>query len=202
MKKITLFLSIIFYFSLANADNGKVNGFVNTVANNVIKITSNSEYSISTKASKFRSLMDKDFNTSWMSRFALGRLYNSLDSKQKNLYLKEYQNYLLYSYLPNLLKYSNETFKITKTEQTGKRNVTVHTEILRKDGRPPIQISYVVRKNKNQPENMQIIDIVVEGISTIMSQRSEFKEITTNSGFDHLVKLLHNKNQKMAAQYS
>ncbi len=202
MKKIALFLTIIFSAFLSQAQNEKMEAFVDDIATQVIKIASNKDYSISAKTSHFKKLMEKNFDTEWMAKFAIGRLYKSLDEKQKAEYLNQYETYLLYSYLPNLLRYTDESFKIINTEQSGKRNFAVHTEIIRKDGKPPVKTTYIIRPIDDDQTQFKIIDIVVEGISTIMSERSEFKEITTNSGADHLIKLLANKNAKLAAQYS
>jgi len=200
MKKFALFLTLIF-LQISYADDGNVKSFINLVANDVIKVAGNDSYSQKQKAAHMMEIMRTNFNVKWMSKFVLGSSYKDLNDKQKDEYYNSYQKYLLYSYLPNLLQYSDETFKILEVRRMGDRDYTVDTEIIRHNGKPPIKIGYHVKTSKTG-DSMKIVDIIAEGISAILSQRSEFKEITQNSGVSGLIKLINNKNVQFNQQYS
>lgn len=210
--KVNLFILIIMPFFLilnSNAENDAsdedikaVRAFINSVAKEVISVAGNQSYSKKQKASHMKQIMLEQFDVKWMARFALGRGYVDLTDNQKHEYYKQYEKYLLYSYLPNLLKYTDETFRIKSIKKTGRRDYSVETEILRHDGNPPIQLDYHVRQSKKNPHSFQIIDIVVEGISAILSQRSEFAEIVHKSGVAGLIKLIEDKNTQYDKQYT
>lgn len=199
----------LFFILNANANNdtsgqdtARVRAFIDSVSKEVIHVADNSSYSEKQKASRIKQIMLKRFNVKWMARFALGRGYMDLTDHQKQEYYQQYEKYLLYSYLPNLLKYTDETFKIKSIKKTGRRDYAVETEIIRHDGNPPIQLNYHVRQAKDDPNDFQIIDIIVEGISAILSQRSEFTEITHKSGVAGLITLIEAKNTQYDKQYT
>ena len=78
--------------------------------------------------------------------------------------------------------------------------MTVETQILRTNGQPPISINYQVKPKTDNPEEYQVIDVVVEGISAIMSQRSEFSSIVQQSGVDSFITQLKTKTAQLQAK--
>jgi phospholipid transport system substrate-binding protein len=95
-----------------------------------------------------------------------------------------YQLFLLNSYIPNFKKYSNQNIKINQiTKQDD--GYLVSTRIERPEGEA-VKISYLVKNNK-------ICDIIVEGVSLIAVQRSDFSTILSQSGVDGLINKLDAK---------
>jgi phospholipid transport system substrate-binding protein len=201
-KTLIIVIALIFHFNISYADEASVRSFINDVANQVIKIASNESASKRQKASGIMNILEANFDVPWMSKFVLGAAYRDLTSDQQQVYTDQYQKYLLYSYLPNLLKYSNETFKIIDIKQTGQYDYTANTQVIRTDGKPPIQISYHIKISKNNPNLYKAIDIVVEGVSALLSERSEFQEIVQQSGVSQLITLIENKNKQFDQEYS
>ncbi|MEQ9115601.1 MAG: ABC transporter substrate-binding protein [Rickettsiales bacterium] len=198
MRKL-IFIAILLINTASLADEG-VKKFINGVADRVISVAGNKSYSKKQKAAHMMEVMKSNFNIRWMSKFVLGSSYRDLNDKQKSTYYNSYQKYLLYSYLPNLLQYSNETFRIISVKEMGKKDCTVETEIIRHNGKPPIKLSYHVKKRSNG--SYKVVDIIAEGISAILSQRSEFKEIIQQSGVNGLIDLIKNKNIQFDKDYA
>lgn len=204
MRSILIILITLIATAIdTNADNSKeVENFINKTANQVIMIAGNENYTTKQKVSGMMRMMQKNFNVHWMGKFVLGRGYLNLTPEEQRIYYKQYEKYLLYSYLPNLFKYSNETFKINNVIKTGNYDYTVETSVIRHDGNPPIKINYHVKQSKKNPNSFKIIDIVAEGISAILSQRSEFGEIIQQSGVKGLIHLIEQKNIQFDKEYS
>jgi phospholipid transport system substrate-binding protein len=69
-------------------------------------------------------------------------------------------------------------------------DVTVHNQYIRPGGKP-IQLDYQMRKTEG---GWKIYDIVVEGVSLVLTYRSEFDAVVKQQGIDGLIKRLAEKN--------
>ena len=69
------------------------------------------------------------------------------------------------------------------TAPAGKRDIYVRSQILRPDG-PPLAADWRVRKIE---EEFKVIDLKIEGISMVITQRDEFMAKIASSGLDELI---------------
>ena len=69
--------------------------------------------------------------------------------------------------------------------------VTVRNQYVR-PGRPPVPVDYAMRKS---PEGWKIYDIVIEGVSLVLTYRAEFDQIVRASGVDGLIRRMAEKNR-------
>jgi phospholipid transport system substrate-binding protein len=74
--------------------------------------------------------------------------------------------------------------------------VTVHNTFKRASGGKPVGFDYAMRKTE---QGWKIYDIVVEGVSLVLTYRSEFDGVVRQSGVDGLIKALASKNAPAAA---
>jgi phospholipid transport system substrate-binding protein len=198
IKKYALVIIFIANSHLAAADPlQNVQTYINDLANQVIDVVKNKSTSKQFKTDKIFGLLQANFNLNWMSKFVIAQNYRQLSADQKTTYQTTYGLYFLYSYLPNLMKYTDESFKIIKVLESSPGNYTVQTQILRTNGQPPISIDYQVKPKQNNPEQYQIVDVVVEGVSAIMSQRSEFSSIIQQSGMNGFLSQIQAKTQML-----
>ena len=77
----------------------------------------------------------------------------------------------------------------------GDKEVTVRNQYMRAGGKP-VQIDYSMHKTDG---GWKIYDIVVEGVSLVLTYRSEFDAIVKQEGVEGLIKRLATKNTPPAA---
>jgi phospholipid transport system substrate-binding protein len=184
-KFIPILIIFIFLSNTSIASTQDVENFVDKVADRIIKIVTNKNSSEKTKSSQILKMINDEFDVKWMSRFTLGRSYRKLSDSQQESYIDLYTQYLCNNYSPILMKYSDESYKISKVMKTGSKDYDVDVSILRKGGAPAIALRYHVKEVS--PDSYKAVDMVVEGISTILSQRSEFSYIVQEKGIDGLL---------------
>ncbi len=183
IKAIAFFLCLVLIPSqFSSASEEDIKKFVSHVADDIIKIVKNDNTSKDYKANKLLRIIKSNFDTPWMSKFVLGRDYKTLSSNQKKKYKKLYENYLRNTYFPILMKYDNESYSITRVIKTGTNHYNVAVRIM-KAGRSPIDMDYTV---KYQGGGYKLLDMSIEGVSTIFTQRSEFASVLKQSGTDAL----------------
>ena len=92
--------------------------------------------------------------------------------------------------------YGGETFEITAAKPVDQRDTVVSTKIFRPaSGSQPIAVDWRVRSLDGR---YSIIDIVAEGISMVVTQRSEVASVVSQKGMDGLIQSMRERLQGRA----
>lgn len=199
MRLFFRFLSIFVICCSVKTSYADVQGasnFVDKIAQQVISIVKDDKLNKNMKTDQIFKLLNDNFDLKWMSKFVIGKNYRQLSDQQKSEYQDIYGKFFLYSYLPNLMKYTNESFKIDRSNTSEDGLYTIYTAIIRDNGQEPILINYQIKEKDGQ---YKVIDVIVEGVSAIMSQRSEFDSIIAQSGLDKFLVNLKAKQEQLAS---
>jgi phospholipid transport system substrate-binding protein len=125
------------------------------------------------------------------TQLAVGRPWASATPEQKERLVTEFRGMLVRVYSSAIGVYSGQTMKVLPVHMApDATEATVRNQYI-SDGRPPVAVSYAMRKT---PTGWKIYDINVEGVSLVLTYRSEFEQITRVSGIDGLIKRLAEKN--------
>jgi len=174
----------IFLVSLpASATTDDAKRYVNDLGGKVLAIISNSGESDDAKEKKLIGIFNQNVDTEWMSHFVLGRYYRQATPEQLAKYKDLYRQYVIESYVPKFRQYTGEKFQVTGVRQDGDGEYLVQTEIVRPN-QASVKVDYRIT---GKPGNLKIVDIVVEGVSLITTQRSEFGSVISREGFDSLI---------------
>ena len=158
----------------AQADTEKFIASLGDRALQVLVVDSQSE---AEREDAFRGLLSEGFDLRLISRYALGRYWRRATKEQRAEYAKLFEDFIVETYVARLSEYSGETLKVVGSRPDDQDTI-VHSEIVR-DGRPPIRVDWRVR---NGDEQLKIIDVVVEGVSMLLTQRDEFASVIQRSG--------------------
>lgn len=155
--------------------------FVATLADDAISSLTINDISRDERARRFRALMVKNFAIKGIARFVLGRHWRRATDAQQKEYLQLFEDLLVATYADRFAKYSGETLDIKKAEVRGKKDALVHSTILRVDGAKPLKVAWRVR---GKADKYRIVDIMIEGISMVQTQKSEFASFIKQNGND------------------
>ncbi len=154
--------------------------------------------SLDKREADLRALLSRSFDFQKISRFVLGRAWRTATPEQRDEYQRLFQEFVLRTYSRRLGGYSGQVFKITKAEPMGKIDAVVVTEIGRPSG-PPMKAGWRVRGGAGA---YKILDVIVEGVSMLATQRSEFASVVRSQGVDGLIEVLRVQVNKFAARAS
>ena len=157
--------------------------FVQRLGDTTIEILTNESYTDEDRMGHYRALLRDGFAVNTIARFALGRYWRAATPEVREEYLALFEEFVLDIYSKRLNGFSGETFTITKSRMIDESDTMVSTEISSTDG-PPIRVDYRVRTHDG---NLHIVDVLVEGISLIITQRSEFASIINRDGLEGLI---------------
>jgi phospholipid transport system substrate-binding protein len=130
------------------------------------------------RTAAFRGLLLRDFDVAAIGRIVLGRYWRQATPAQQAEYQRLFQDFIVAIYASRLGKYSGETLRVT-TARSGKRDIIVVKSLIQSPGKAPVQVDWLVRSAGGA---QRIIDVVVEGVSMAITQRSEFASIIQSNG--------------------
>ncbi|MDG1286008.1 MAG: ABC transporter substrate-binding protein [Rickettsiales bacterium] len=192
MKQVvlSLFLMIAFAFT-AQANEEGARKFALDTANQAVEVLA-SGTSDSAKLQSLEDLFKAAVNTDWIGRFVVGKHWRNMDATQQKSYLANYKAFLVKHYTSNFTEYAEGTeFEVTRSKVLKKNQYMVSMNIKRPTGGAAVKVDYRMRQKSGK---YAIIDIVVEGVSLLNTQRSEFSSVIQRKGFDHLIEQLQPKS--------
>ena len=125
------------------------------------------------------------------TRLAVGRAWARAAPEQRKKLVEEFRRMLVRTYSSAISAYEGQTMQVLPVRmKPGDTEVTVHNRYIRAGGKP-LPVDYAMHKTA---EGWKIYDITVEGVSLVLTYRSEFDALVKQSGIDGLIKRLEEKN--------
>ncbi len=135
-------------------------------------------------------LLDGSIDLDLVARLILARHWRTADEAQQAEYLKLFRAYALDSLASKLHIYNGQEFEITDSRPAGKKDAVVRTLIHSPD-RPSLHVDWRIREKKDG--GLVAIDLIVESVSLIVTQRSEFGAVVERRGIDGLLEELRQR---------
>ena len=142
------------------------------------------------KAAKMEDILRRGFDFQTIGRFVIGRYWNTASPQQREEYIKVFSDFVAKSYSRRLAEEAAiNGFNITNIRDLGEGDSLVQTAITRPSG-PPLNYEWRVRDGGG---GAKIVDVVVEGVSLLVTQRADFTSVAGQNGVDGLIKTLRDK---------
>ena len=129
-------------------------------------------------------LLEQPIDLDLVARLILGRYWRTTDDGQRQQYLQLFREYALANLASKLHLYRGQSFEVTGAKVVSDQDALVTSRIL-SDGQPPLQVDWRLRQRSDGC--LVTIDLIVEGVSLIVTLRSEFASVIERQGFDGLL---------------
>jgi phospholipid transport system substrate-binding protein len=129
-------------------------------------------------------VLTQSIDVELVGRLILGRHWRAADEAQRAEYQELFRSYALANLASRLHLYQGQTFEVTGAQTADDRDALVSSRINSRD-RPPLRVVWRIRELDGG--DLVAIDMVVEGVSLIVTQRSEFASVIERSGIDGLL---------------
>jgi phospholipid transport system substrate-binding protein len=152
--------------------------------------------SVRQREARFRELFHEDFDVPAIARFVLGRYWRIATPEEQHEFLRLFAEYTTLAYSHRLAQYSGETLKVTGSRAEPEGSI-VTSFILHTNGAPPARVDWRLSLTDG---GYKITDVIVEGISMAVTQRSEFASVIRRHGgqVQGLLTLLRQKTANAA----
>ena len=142
------------------------------------------------RVEKLTALLAARADVGLISRLALGRHWKELPEAQRQDYQELFRAVVIRSFARRLDGYApeaegglEERFRILGSAPAGERDTLVRSKVFPAEG-PPVALDWRLRATDAGP---LIIDLIVEGASLLVSQRSEFAAVIERQKLDGLL---------------
>lgn len=171
--------------------------FVDDIGNHALNVINDAAKDENQKHAKLRQMFSENVDIHWMGRFVLGTGWKQATEDQKKHYMQAYQQYMVAHYTANFSDYTGSKYNISdiKNEQDGE--FTVAMQIKTSKELDDISAGYRLRTDN---VGFKIVDIIIEGISLVVTQRSEFASLISQKGIDGLISSLEEKTKEESSR--
>ena len=187
-KKFYLIL-FVFALSFTNVNSIEPEIFVESTIKKATSILSNNS-SKESKIKQLKTVAKETVDINGIGLYTLGPVRKSLNTTQKEKYIKLFEQYFLKSFSSRLVDYTNPDISILGKEKLNENYTIVKSLLSGNNERPEVKIDWrIYTKNPNNP---LIRDLIIEGLSLARTQKEEFASIlNSNDGkIDALFKTL------------
>ena len=184
-----VFVVLVALANAALASGEEAARFVHRLGNQTIETLAAPDLTLDQRKDQFRGLLIRGFDIPFIGRFVIGRHWRVATPDQRGDYMALYSEFFLQTYASRIGEYSGQTFTVTGARAVNAKNFVVRTQIKRPGGQP-FNADWRVRKVDG---GYRVIDIMVEGISLAITQRSEFASVAQRIGLDGLIATLRTR---------
>ena len=124
-----------------------------------------------------------------LGRLVLGRFWRDANPRQRTMYLQLFRRYMVQTFAQRLRQYvgndpdQGPVFEVVASRPVGNMDILVQSRVL-PSGSQPLRVDWRLRE---RPDGPVVIDLVIEGISLLVTQRSEFAAVLERTGVEGLL---------------
>ena len=198
MKKILTILCATLMISTSfaqNADKSQAaKEFVESVGNKIITVASEKD-SESKKRDKIIAIIDDSIDSDWIARFVLGKNFKTSTPEQQQRFTGLYRQFMINTYGPKFKNYNGRKFTVSEVVERNGFYIA-KAEFLPRDSNVAILVDFRVKERNSK---LVILDFIVEGVSLVETQRSEFNSAISQNGMDKFMDELAERVKKLKA---
>ncbi|MDA1100487.1 MAG: ABC transporter substrate-binding protein [Proteobacteria bacterium] len=170
--------------------------FLRALADDAIAVLSDDHLDQTGRAQGFRQVLRRGFDIPAVSRFVLGRYWRAASRVEKEEFVQLFEDYMVAVYGGRLGRDSGKFLTVTSQRADGIDGAIVSSNIKRPDG-PVIMLDWRLKQGDH---GWQVVDIMAEGMSLALAQRSEFASVIRANGgkLSSLLTKLRQKTQTLA----
>ena len=169
--------------------------FIQDLGNKGIQSLTGKDLNETERRKRFENLFVGAFDYDRIGKFVLGRFRGQVNEADMKEYLSLFKDMVVRVYAARFGEYNNETFKVSGSRVVDKKvdTMIVSSKIIRPNDS---KISLEWHMYPTKSGDFKIFDVVVEGVSMALTQRSEFSSILQQGGIKKLIEELKTQKSK------
>jgi phospholipid transport system substrate-binding protein len=154
--------------------------FVKTLVLELEKLI-NSGRPADAQVAEFRAFFARRAASKLAARFVMGVTWRDMSDEQQSRMHEAFLDHVARVYVELLGSYNGQVIEVADGQDFGKKGILVRS-IARETGQEPVDVEWLVSDRGG--EGLQLIDIIIEGLSMLQSQRQEFATRLEKRGGD------------------
>ena len=183
MKKIITFATflIIIFSSVGKVHSIEADVFIQSVVNRAAK-TLSENLTKDERIEKLKDIARETVDIDGIGRYTLGSYKSKITDSQMIEYKFLFQEYFLKTFSSRLAEYSNPEIEVVSKKKLNENYTMVSSILVSTEQRPEVKIDW--RVSTKNPDNLLIMNLVIEGLSLARTQKEEFSSIIQSNDGD------------------
>jgi phospholipid transport system substrate-binding protein len=166
----------------AAAEDG-ARAFMEGLARETVEVLETTEASSPDRLARLEAILEKGFDLPYLAQLAVGRSWRDLTEDERRRFIDLFTRWALATQSARLARYAGEAFTVEGSEPAGNGDSMVATRISGGKLEQPVRVDWRVREEGGA---YRIIDVVIEGVSMVVTYRNEFQPIVEQGGVQAL----------------
>lgn len=128
-----------------------------------------------------------------IARRVLGPAWDTASPAQRTAFTLQFRRYMVRFYAQVFVLYSGEKVEYSAMETASQPDVRKVTSSISRSGEAPIQAAYRVELREGA---WRVTDIIVDGVSLVQTNQSQFKHMIARDGLDKVIAMLETRNDR------
>ncbi|WP_424814167.1 MlaC/ttg2D family ABC transporter substrate-binding protein [Roseococcus sp. YIM B11640] len=182
----------------AQMDPGRATAFIQATGDQLVAIINNASLSPAQKRERVGAILRQAVDMEGTGRFILGRWWRAASPAEQQEYLRLFEETLTRNLAGRFGEFQGVRFSLGRSQQRTEDDALV-TTIVERPGTAPLNLDWRVADVGGQP---RIVDLVAEGTSLRLTQRSEYSAVVQRGGnqVSALLTAMRGQLQQMQAQ--
>lgn len=200
MKKLIILFSTLFFTVSAAfaAQPADAEAFAEKLADEIMADVVKPAKTLEQRQDAFRRIFLSAINIKTSARFTLGRFARTTGPEQLKAYETALTDNIVRTWAGRFADYGGETIRFEGARKSEKGDFYVTSKIDIPNTENDVEVVWRVTDKKDE---LKLADLIVEGVSMLMSYRNEYAAILQQNGGDvaDLTRKLNDKNDALAA---
>ena len=168
---------------------------VKVAVNQALKIFRDQKTPLPQRRRQMRDLLAAHFDFNDMARSVLGTHWKGLPEDQRKQFVELFTAYVEYDFLNKIQAYRDLSFQFLKQITTAPGYAQVDTRV-EQPGKDPATMNFAL---KQASPDWKVTDVMINGLSLVGGNRTQFGLVIDNLGIDALMSDLRNKRTELEA---
>jgi phospholipid transport system substrate-binding protein len=162
---------------LAQAAPADAQKFIDNLGDSTVESLTGPDLSDAERDSRFRSLLESQFDLPGISKFVLARYWRAATDAERADFQRLFETLLVQAYAKKFAEYAGERFKVSSSLANDDGSITVNSRINRSNG-DVVRLDWRVA----DADGLKISDLSVDGISLRTTYRSDVASVIQSNG--------------------
>jgi phospholipid transport system substrate-binding protein len=157
---------------------GRASAFVKTIGEKLVAVV-NGPGSTQEKRQQLTQIIDGAVDVDGVAKFCLGRFWRQATPAQQKAYVDLFHQVLVTNITSKLGEYQGVKFTVGRSRQQDEDEIV--STVVDRPNNPPTNVDWVIGDPTSSPK---IIDVIAEGTSLRLTQRSDYASYLSHNNYD------------------
>jgi phospholipid transport system substrate-binding protein len=169
--------------AVGHAAEAGAEAMIDRLTRKAVHILKTTEMNSPKRQAELQALLETGFDLPYLAQLAVGRSWRELSAAERQDFIRIFTRWVLETQSARLSQYAGEAIVIRNSQPVGEGDTMISTEIQGGKLQQPIQVDWRVRERDG---DYRIIDVLIAGVSMVVTYRNEFQAIVERGGAEAL----------------